>query len=79
VQDTTQNGKELWLLEAGGGWFHPVHIHLISFFVIFRNRPGNVHSYEVLSSKDVVLLGPSERIWVIARWVPCSIPPPQHT
>ena len=24
-----QNTVELWTLESGGGWIHPVHIHLV--------------------------------------------------
>ena len=27
--DVGQNTIELWTLEAGGGWVHPVHIHLV--------------------------------------------------
>jgi FtsP/CotA-like multicopper oxidase with cupredoxin domain len=27
--DVGQNTVELWTLEAGGGWVHPVHIHLV--------------------------------------------------
>jgi bilirubin oxidase len=54
-----QNTWELWLLKTGGGWFHPIHIHLISFFVVIRNKieKNGVHSYEKLAAKDVVYLG----------------------
>ena len=27
--DVGQNTVELWTLESGGGWIHPVHIHLV--------------------------------------------------
>jgi hypothetical protein len=54
-----QNTWELWLLKTGGGWFHPIHIHLVSFFVLIRNKvdENEVHSYEKLAAKDVVDLG----------------------
>jgi hypothetical protein len=27
--DVGQNTVELWTLESGGGWVHPVHVHLV--------------------------------------------------
>ncbi len=33
-----QNTWEVWCLETGGGWFHPIHIHLVDFYVLARNR-----------------------------------------
>ena len=27
--DVGQNTVELWTLESGGNWIHPVHVHLI--------------------------------------------------
>jgi FtsP/CotA-like multicopper oxidase with cupredoxin domain len=68
LQDVGANTFELWELETGGGWYHPIHVHLVSFFVILRNgKEENVFPYERDSAKDVVSLGPSERIHVIAR------------
>lgn len=32
ANDIGQNTWELWKFKSGGGWFHPVHIHLIDFF-----------------------------------------------
>src|SRR5439155_161544 len=31
------NTAEIWTIKSGGGWTHPVHIHLSSFFVLSRN------------------------------------------
>ena len=45
-----QDGAELWRLKGHGGWFHPVHIHLVEFFIILRdgapvadNEDGKLH------------------------------------
>jgi len=69
ANDVGQNTWELWKFKTGGGWFHPVHIHLIDFFMLKREGSKfTLQSYEELSSKDVLYLGPSETIWTIARF-----------
>ena len=69
AEDVGQNTWELWEFNTGGGWFHPVHIHLIDFFVIKRIGAGNgVREYENMSPKDVFYLGPSNTIYVVARF-----------
>ncbi|CAF4872003.1 unnamed protein product, partial [Rotaria sp. Silwood2] len=40
-----QNTWELWLFETGGGWFHPVHMHLVDFYIIKRDGDGGLRSY----------------------------------
>lgn len=62
-----QNTWELWKFETGGGWFHPIHIHLVDFFVLMRD---DLRPYEIESPKDVFYLGNSEVVWVIARFGP---------
>lgn len=46
---------EIWDLESGGGWEHPVHIHLSNFFIIDREgkRPPPLER----SWKDAVVVG----------------------
>ncbi|KAF9736287.1 hypothetical protein PMIN06_008278 [Paraphaeosphaeria minitans] len=62
---------EVWELEnRSGGWSHPVHIHLIDFQIISRTGKRPVLSYEKEALKDVVLLGTSETVRVIARYAP---------
>ncbi|KAK3208450.1 hypothetical protein GRF29_77g784972 [Pseudopithomyces chartarum] len=62
---------EIWELEnGGGGWSHPVHIHLIDFQIISRTGKRPVLNYEKEALKDVVLLGTSETVRVIARYAP---------
>ncbi len=60
---------ELWVLEnKSGGWFHPMHIHLVDFHVVRRNgkKPP---AYEQ-GWKDVVYVGPNERVELIMRFNP---------
>ena len=69
AEDIGQNTWELWKFKTGGGWFHPVHIHLVDFIMLKReNSDFQLQSYEDKSSKDVIYLAPSDTIWVIARF-----------
>jgi spore coat protein A, manganese oxidase len=63
------NDVEIWeLRNKSGGWFHPVHIHLIDFRILDRNgRPP--FAYE-LGPKDTVYVGENETVRVIARFGP---------
>ena len=60
---------EVWQLEnKSGGWFHPVHIHLIDFRVLSRNGdPRKVMPHEQ-GPKDVVYLGENETVRVIMKF-----------
>jgi FtsP/CotA-like multicopper oxidase with cupredoxin domain len=59
---------EIWNLVNTGGWVHPVHIHLIDFRIIDRNgRPPLPYEQ---GWKDVVVLSPSERVRVVAKFAP---------
>ncbi len=48
---------EIWILEAGGGWAHPVHIHLTEFSILSRNgmKPPPLEQ----GRKDTVVIGGS--------------------
>lgn len=61
---------ELWKFKTGGGWFHPIHIHLVDFFILRRDGEYGVRLFEKDSPKDVFYLGPSNEVWVIARFGP---------
>lgn len=50
-----QDEHEIWELTAGGGWEHPVHIHLTNFFVI--SRDGKTPPPLERGWKDVVVVG----------------------
>lgn len=60
---------ELWEIEnRGGGWFHPVHIHLVDFKVIGRNtNSGQPFAWE-RGPKDVVYVGEGETVKLLMRF-----------
>lgn len=60
---------EVWEIEnKSGGWFHPVHIHLIDFKVLSRNGKAPF-AYE-LGPKDVVYVGEGEKVRLIMKFGP---------
>ncbi|MGB8700104.1 MAG: multicopper oxidase domain-containing protein [Thermosynechococcaceae cyanobacterium] len=59
---------EIWrLTNPGGGWVHPVHIHLGHFRLLNRGRP--IQAYEV-GMKDTFYVGEFETVEVIGRFGP---------
>jgi FtsP/CotA-like multicopper oxidase with cupredoxin domain len=75
ADDVGQNTWEVWKFKTGGGWFHPVHMHLVDFFLLRRDReivggvePVGLRTNEIWSPKDVFYLGPSEVIYVLSRF-----------
>jgi len=65
---------EIWTLEnSSGGWFHPVHIHLIDFKILSRTggvkagTPDGVYPHE-RGPKDVVYVGEGEKVSVIMKF-----------
>ncbi|KAH7041563.1 Cupredoxin [Microdochium trichocladiopsis] len=63
---------EVWeLINSSGGWSHPIHIHLVDFKVVKRvDGRGQVMPYEAAGLKDVVWLGPNEKVTVEAYYAP---------
>ena len=58
---------ELWVLEnTSGGWFHPVHIHLVDFHIVRRN--GKKPPAWEQGWKDVVYVGPNETVELVMRF-----------
>lgn len=75
ASDVGQNTWEVWKFKTGGGWFHPIHMHLVDFFVLKRERevlgqlePMVIKTYEYLSPKDVFYLGPSQVVYALVRF-----------
>jgi spore coat protein A len=63
---------EIWEIEnRSGGWFHPVHIHLVDFQILSRklgsNNPIAPYEYEK-GPKDVVYIGENETVKVLMRF-----------
>jgi spore coat protein A, manganese oxidase len=65
--DITPGSLEVWkLTNHSGGWFHPIHLHLVDFKILSRNgRPPA--AYES-GPKDVVYLHENEEVRLIARF-----------
>ena len=58
---------EIWEIEnRGGGWFHPLHIHLVDFKILSRN--GRAPFPYERGPKDVVYAGPNEVVRVITKF-----------
>ncbi|KAK0726179.1 Cupredoxin [Apiosordaria backusii] len=64
---------EIWELEnGGGGWSHPIHVHLVDFKVLWRSDDDDrpVYNYEAQGLKDVVWLAPNEIVRIEAHYAP---------
>ncbi|NUR08443.1 MAG: multicopper oxidase domain-containing protein [Nocardioidaceae bacterium] len=69
MAEMDEGAVEIWkLTNSSGGWFHPVHIHLVDFQVLSRNgNPANVKPFEK-GPKDVVYVGENETVEVAMRF-----------
>jgi spore coat protein A, manganese oxidase len=67
VANPASGDVQVWeITNKSGGWFHPVHIHLVDFKILSRNgRPA--FSYEQ-GPKDVVYVGENETIRAIMKF-----------
>ncbi|KAH9233232.1 hypothetical protein K456DRAFT_1838498 [Colletotrichum gloeosporioides 23] len=69
---------EIWEIEngAGGGFLHPVHVHMVDFRILSRTSTGKwatdrgVLPYEEAGLKDVVWVGVGEVVRVEAHYAP---------
>jgi FtsP/CotA-like multicopper oxidase with cupredoxin domain len=69
VADPGLGDVEVWTYaNGGGGWFHPVHMHLVDQKILSRNgRPP--FDYE-LGPKDTIYVGENESVDIIMRFGP---------
>ena len=67
LANPAENDVEIWEIEnKSGGWFHPVHIHLVDFQILTRDgKPP--FDYEK-GPKDVVYVGENETVRLIMRF-----------
>jgi len=61
-----QGVSEIWELEAGGGWAHPIHIHLEAFLILSIN--GMAPPPEWAGRKDTISLLPGWKAEVLVRF-----------
>jgi FtsP/CotA-like multicopper oxidase with cupredoxin domain len=60
---------EQWtIINASGGWFHPVHIHLIDAKIIGRNTNGGLPFAWEKGPKDVFYAGENESITALMQF-----------
>ena len=69
LAEVPQDAVEIWdLVNTSGGWFHPVHIHLVDFQVLSRNGSALKVLPHEKGAKDVVYVGEEERVRVAMRF-----------
>jgi FtsP/CotA-like multicopper oxidase with cupredoxin domain len=69
VANPDLNDVEIWEFENNsGGWFHPVHVHLVDFQILSRNGKAPF-DYE-RGPKDVVYVGEGETVRVLMKFGP---------
>jgi spore coat protein A, manganese oxidase len=67
LADPDLNDVEIWEIEnSSGGWFHPVHIHLVDFQILSRNGRAPFN-YE-RGPKDVVYVGEGETVRLLMKF-----------
>jgi FtsP/CotA-like multicopper oxidase with cupredoxin domain len=63
------NDVEIWeFRNKSGGWFHPIHVHLVDFRIL--DRDGEAPFPHEIGSKDTVYVGESEIVRVLAKFGP---------
>jgi len=63
------NATEIWEFEnSSGGWFHPMHMHLVDFKILSRN--GRAPFPHELGPKDTVYVGEGETVRLLVKFGP---------
>jgi FtsP/CotA-like multicopper oxidase with cupredoxin domain len=69
LADPDLGATEIWDIQNNsGGWFHPLHIHLVDFKILSRNGRAPF-AYEQ-GPKDVVYVGENETVRLIMKFGP---------
>lgn len=67
VANPAIDAVEIWeVTNSSGGWFHPLHIHLVDFRVLTRN--GAPPRPEEKGPKDVVYVGENETVRLLMQF-----------
>jgi FtsP/CotA-like multicopper oxidase with cupredoxin domain len=58
------NRPEVWTLKnGGGGWWHPIHIHLEFMHILSRNgAQPQLDERDGIAKRDVITLGPNDEV-----------------
>ncbi|KAH7308444.1 hypothetical protein B0I35DRAFT_380237 [Stachybotrys elegans] len=71
LANVPRGSVQRWRLRnPGGGWTHPIHVHLVDMRVISRSSARGVEPYEAAGLKDVVWLARQETVIVEAHFAP---------
>lgn len=80
LRNVPRGTTEKWAVHGGGGWSHPVHVHLVDFKILdrvattplFNSTPGRnyVTPYELAAMKDVATVGNNEEVTFLAKFAP---------
>lgn len=71
VRNVPRGTTERWSFRSGGGWSHPIHVHLVDFEIVSRvNGRDAVMEYEEYAVKDVVSVAAGETVNVMAKYAP---------
>jgi FtsP/CotA-like multicopper oxidase with cupredoxin domain len=69
IAEPESESVEIWTFSnPSGGWFHPVHVHLVDFQVLSRNGRADLVRPHERGPKDVVYVGENETIKVAMRF-----------
>ncbi|RJT74310.1 multicopper oxidase family protein [Arthrobacter cheniae] len=69
IADPSLNSVEIWEIEnSSGGWFHPLHIHLVDFQIL--SRSGRAPFAYERGPKDVVYVGEGETVRLLMKFGP---------
>ncbi len=68
AQPSRSGPGEVWnIVNGGGGWVHPMHLHEEEHTVLARQNSTNTHPDD-LGKEDVIALDPSESVWLFRRF-----------
>lgn len=71
IRNVPRGTTEHWTFRSGGGWSHPIHVHLVDFEITERTGGrGGRSAYEIEAVKDVVSVGAGETVHVNAIFAP---------
>jgi len=71
VADSRLNEPEVWrFVNKGGGWWHPIHVHLEFMHVLKRNgrRTRAPEETDGIAKRDVITLGPNDEVEVFFKF-----------